>query len=86
MHFACDWCPYIYQIKKPVMHTFYPPKKPLDDVLGGKEAWKNVDSTEASCAKCSHNRAYFMQLQTRSADEPMTTYYKCAECGFIWKE
>jgi len=27
-----------------------------------------------------------MQVQTRSADEPMTTYYKCCnhECGFRW--
>jgi DNA-directed RNA polymerase III subunit RPC11 len=26
-----------------------------------------------TCDKCSHNRAYFYQLQIRSADEPMTT-------------
>ena len=27
----------------------------------------------ASCDKCNHDRAYFYQLQIRSADEPMTT-------------
>ena len=27
----------------------------------------------ASCPKCDHDRAYFYQLQIRSADEPMTT-------------
>ena len=27
----------------------------------------------ASCDKCNHGRAYFLQLQIRSADEPMTT-------------
>ena len=26
-----------------------------------------------SCDKCNHSRAYFLQLQIRSADEPMTT-------------
>lgn len=26
-----------------------------------------------SCDKCGHARAYFYQLQIRSADEPMTT-------------
>lgn len=27
----------------------------------------------AACDKCNHGRAYFLQLQIRSADEPMTT-------------
>jgi DNA-directed RNA polymerase III subunit RPC11 len=27
----------------------------------------------ATCEKCEHGRAYFYQLQIRSADEPMTT-------------
>lgn len=40
------------------------------------------------CPKCEHPRAYFMQLQTRSADEPMTTFYKCcnAQCGHRWRD
>ena len=37
--------------------------------MGGAEAWKNVDQTEAQCPKCNHMRAYFIELQTRSADE-----------------
>src|SRR5712671_3590899 len=28
---------------------------------------------EATCPKCDNDRAYFYQLQIRSADEPMTT-------------
>lgn len=41
-----------------------------------------------TCPKCSHSRAYFMQMQTRSADEPMTIFYKCCSptCGHRWKE
>lgn len=60
----------------------------LDDVLGGAAAWENVDATEATCPKCEHKRAYFMQIQTRSADEPMTTFYKCCKptCGHRWKD
>jgi len=38
------------------------------------------------CPKCEHMKAYFMQIQTRSADEPMTTFYKCCSCGHRWKE
>lgn len=40
------------------------------------------------CPKCEHPRAYFMQIQTRSADEPMTTFYKCCnpQCGHRWRD
>jgi DNA-directed RNA polymerase III subunit RPC11 len=38
------------------------------------------------CPRCSHQRAYFFQMQTRSADEPMSTFYRCVECGHQWKE
>jgi len=40
------------------------------------------------CPKCSHPRAYFRQHQIRSADEPMTIFFKCCnpECGHNWRE
>ena len=40
----------------------------------------------ANCAKCGNDRAYYQQLQIRSADEPMTTFYKCTSCGLRWRE
>ncbi|KAJ3568146.1 hypothetical protein NP233_g5901 [Leucocoprinus birnbaumii] len=52
-------------------------RKEVDDVLGGDEMWAHADQTQASCDKCNHDRAYFYQLQIRSADEPMTTFYRC---------
>uniref|UniRef100_A0A674N233 DNA-directed RNA polymerase III subunit RPC10 n=1 Tax=Takifugu rubripes TaxID=31033 RepID=A0A674N233_TAKRU len=66
----------------------YPKLKEVDDVLGGAAAWENVDSTAETCPKCEHRRAFFMQIQTRSADEPMTTFYKCcnAQCGHRWRD
>ena len=61
-------------------------RKEVDDVLGGKEAWENVDQTSYECPKCPNKRAYFMQIQIRSADEPMTTFYKCTKCNYQWRE
>ena len=63
-------------------------RKQVDDVLGGSDAWKNVDKTEVTCPKCAHGSAYYMQVQTRSADEPMSIFYKCCaeECGNRWRE
>lgn len=41
-----------------------------------------------TCPKCGELRAYFMQMQTRSADEPMTIFFKCCnrECGNRWNK
>lgn len=60
--------------------------KEVEDVLGGAESWKNVDKTEVNCAneKCENRSAYFRQVQIRSADEPMTTFYKVCTCIRAW--
>jgi transcription elongation factor S-II len=36
------------------------------------------------CGKCKTNRTTYYQLQTRSADEPITTFVSC-KCGARWK-
>ena len=36
--------------------------------------------------QCGATKAYYRQMQIRSADEPMTTFYKCVECGSQWRE
>lgn len=86
--FQCQTCPYIYPVSRVHVSRTVLQRKEVDDVLGGEKAWANVDSTDATCPKCEHGRAYFMQLQIRSADEPMSTFFKCCnpECGYQWKE
>jgi transcription elongation factor S-II len=37
------------------------------------------------CRKCKSRKTTYYQLQTRSADEPMTTYVTCIGCGNKWK-
>lgn len=38
-----------------------------------------------TCRKCKNNKCTYYQMQTRSADEPMTTYCQCCICGNRWK-
>ena len=38
-----------------------------------------------TCGKCKKNKCSYFELQTRSADEPMTTFVTCLECGNKWK-
>jgi transcription elongation factor S-II len=37
------------------------------------------------CSKCKSMKTTYYQLQTRSADEPMTTFVTCVNCGKRWK-
>nr|XP_029711696.1 transcription elongation factor S-II-like isoform X2 [Aedes albopictus] len=37
------------------------------------------------CGKCKKRNCTYNQLQTRSSDEPMTTFVMCNECGHRWK-
>ncbi|KAM3873412.1 transcription elongation factor A protein 3 [Diretmus argenteus] len=37
------------------------------------------------CSKCRKKNCTYNQVQTRSADEPMTTFVLCNECGNRWK-
>jgi len=38
-----------------------------------------------TCRKCRSTKCSFYQLQTRSADEPMTIFVTCLDCGKRWK-
>ncbi|KAI9249425.1 transcription elongation factor S-II [Phascolomyces articulosus] len=37
------------------------------------------------CGKCKGRKCTYFQMQTRSADEPMTTFVTCVLCGNHWK-
>jgi transcription elongation factor S-II len=42
-------------------------------------------TTDFTCFKCKSNKCTYYQLQTRSADEPMTTFVTCVECENHWR-
>ena len=84
--FACSTCPYSCPIIRSRSMKTLPKRKQVDDILGGAAAWENVDRTMATCPNCNHKEAYFMQMQIRSADEPMSIFYKCCKCSFQWND
>lgn len=87
--FYCPTCPYEFKINGfNVFERNKLVRKEVDDVLGGEGFWDNVDQTATQCPvdTCGGDKAYFYQLQIRSADEPMTTFYKCTKCGHKWRE
>ncbi|KAL3309794.1 Transcription elongation factor A protein 1 [Cichlidogyrus casuarinus] len=58
-------------------------KETIDDhqmtTVGGTE------TDLLKCGKCRKNNCTYNQVQTRSADEPMTTFVYCNNCGHRWK-
>ncbi len=49
-----------------------------EDVFGGPGAWDNAQKGTVQCPRegCDGEEAAFFQVQIRSADEPMTSFYK----------
>jgi len=55
----------------------------LHDALGAEEQQAETDAFQ--CSKCKQRKCRYRQAQTRSADEPMTTFVTCVNCNNRWK-
>lgn len=51
----------------------------------------DVDASKApdgayTCGRCKSRKTAYTSMQIRSADEPMTTFVRCLNCGKSWKD
>ena len=62
-------------------------EKSLEKCLTGRwtSAEEKATTDQFRCGKCGQRKTTYHQLQTRSADEPMTTYVTCVNCNNHWK-
>jgi DNA-directed RNA polymerase subunit M len=44
-----------------------------------------LPTTTVECPKCGNNTAFWWMLQTRSADEATTQFYRCTKCSHTWR-
>lgn len=58
-------------------------KRKIDESLTTSNVHASTDMFK--CYKCKGNKCTYYQLQTRSADEPMTTFVTCIDCGNNWR-
>ncbi|KGG51962.1 transcription elongation factor [Mitosporidium daphniae] len=57
-----------------------------ENLLKARAAKDNESETDMfQCSRCKQRKCKYFQLQTRSADEPMTTYVTCIHCGHRWR-
>jgi transcription elongation factor S-II len=68
-------------------------QRKLEDDAMAKENLKKAQvpmaeksiSDALRCGRCQQKKVSYSQAQTRSADEPMTTFCECTVCGNRWK-
>ncbi|CAL8085000.1 unnamed protein product [Orchesella dallaii] len=87
----CKACPYVQPILSKHRYPSYIGQEGEGeeaDIVESSKADEYRQRTEVLCPKCSHMEAFFYQMQTRSADEPMTTFYECCnkQCKLTWRE
>lgn len=46
---------------------------------------KDKQKGQFTCGKCRSGKTMYHQAQTRSSDEPMTTFVACLSCGHRWR-
>ena len=54
-------------------------------VFEENEVKDTLPTIKIECEKCGHTEAVWWMLQTRSADEPTTQFYRCTKCEHTWR-
>lgn len=67
-------------------------RKAADSKIKEENLFKSLAAAEQQaetdafqCSRCKQRKCRYRQAQTRSADEPMTTFVTCTVCGNRWK-
>ncbi|MEB3774236.1 MAG: transcription factor S [Desulfurococcales archaeon] len=74
----------IYRVKSKIRHS---PKDRLVIVSGDQvPPTASLLKGQVTCPRCGGDEVFYWMMQTRSADEPPTRFYRCKRCGYTWRE
>ncbi len=91
LYWACPQCGYREQHSvsssnlSVLRHTIEHSEKERIVVISNQPT-EVLPRTRATCPRCGHGEAYYWLVQTRRADEPPTRFFKCVNCGHVWRE
>lgn len=60
--------------------------EPKDEIPVVDKEIEPLPLVDAECPSCGHKKAYYWTVQTRSADEPETKFYRCEKCRKTWRD
>lgn len=83
--FVCPKCGYAEKGTKTVKQAKEEDVAASINVLDEREKTETLPVVKIECAKCGNNEAVWWMLQTRSADEPTTQFYRCIKCSYTWR-
>ena len=81
----CPKCGYSEKNSQEIKKTKTEEEKPEINVFEENEGNETLPTIEIECEKCGNQEAVWWMLQTRSADEPTTQFYRCTKCGYTWR-
>lgn len=74
-------------VSKKILEKEEKKKKEIFEGMQSDWTQKHLKVNEGSytCRKCGGKKTTHQEMQTRSADEPMTIFITCVTCGNQWK-
>ena len=73
-----------YKLHPEIWQDIIDEKIKKEEIL--KKTIKESTTNLFKCPRCKKRKTIYIEVQTRSADEPMTTFITCQECGKKWKQ
>jgi transcription factor S len=81
---SCPECGLIAEREeKPVDFIRDPPRSVK--IMEAEKVLDALPTTTIDCSRCGNDMAFWWMLQTRSADEPTTQFYRCTKCTHTWR-
>ena len=68
------------------MNKIFPDNGKWHTVFEENEGKETLPTIKKECERCGNDEAVWWMLQTRSADEPTTQFYRCSKCAHTWRD
>ncbi|KAG0512031.1 MAG: transcription factor S [Nitrosopumilaceae archaeon] len=82
---SCPKCGYAESGSKETKKNKQDEIKSEINILDENEGKETLPTIKIDCEKCGNDQAVWWMLQTRSADEPTTQFYRCIKCNHTWR-
>ena len=85
---VCPKCEYVKKIGKTIKEKS--DKSDPDFLVMGESDMRKDQGLKSTikidCEKCHNKEGVWWSLQTRSAYEPETRFYRCVKCNHTWRD